>query len=197
MESNWDEFLDDVFKIINSLCTSMFYEVRSNVVPSLHSVASYLNKKAGQASDIQVKVKSMIFPQIIALMKDPHYKVRISVCRNLEAICEAFSKDLIEKEVLPNYLYLQQDCELEVQIEAIKAVQCFSKKLEHYTISDKIIPYFFEIIDDPDQASWQNQPRKKQRPAEPRGELRPAPLIGSPWSEEQERNRLLLKSRRG
>jgi len=167
--------------------------VRANAVPSLHCVASYLRKKAGQVLGIQQKVEKEIFPQIVSLMRDPHFRVRIAVCRSLDAVCEAFSRELVEAQVLPEYLLLLRDSELEVQIEAIKAVQCFAGRLDQAAIAKQIIPFFFEVLHDPDQDQQQRQPRGGLRG--PDSQLERVPGTPVPRTEEQRRKQLLLKRR--
>ena len=60
--------------------------VRVHVVTNIHHIASILSKKANQSSNLKVDVDSVLFPHLKQLIADKSWKVRYSVCQQLELV---------------------------------------------------------------------------------------------------------------
>lgn len=51
---------------------------------------------------------------------------------------------------MPHFLILLNDDELQVKLQALKSVACFSGKVEEYLILEKVVPHLSNVVSSED-----------------------------------------------
>ena len=86
LESNWDDFRDQVFSMVEQLCQSPHECIKVASVGCLQAIASSVNKKAIQQSNVRTDLDQRLPPLLVSLMNDPSWRVRLSICSNIKSV---------------------------------------------------------------------------------------------------------------
>lgn len=68
------------------LCEVPTDTIRVHAITCVYHIASNLSKKANQSNHLKVEVDEILYPLLMKLMTDQSWKVRFSVCQNLEHV---------------------------------------------------------------------------------------------------------------
>jgi hypothetical protein len=89
-DSPWEDYKEQVFRLIKFLCWIDTDTVRVHAVTCIHHLASNLSKKANQSNALKADVDAVLLPLLKQLIVDKSWKVRYSVCQNLENVRRAY-----------------------------------------------------------------------------------------------------------
>ena len=75
--------------------------------------------------------------------------MRFTSVKEIGAICELFPKEIVETKLLPEFVHLLQDSEVEVRTAAVSSLSTICKYLSVSTIVEQLMNLLTELSNDP------------------------------------------------
>lgn len=155
-------FLQSKSNTIHELCTDLIIsafsnqdiEIKLRVCNSLPAIINVLSTRQSSAVTM-----SLIVNTSTSAVKDPNSKIRKSYAESLLKISPYFSKSDINKLIIPPFLELVKDDNMEIRVALLHDLELLNKQIPIEEIFDSI---YVQILDITQNKSWRFRNMLKQ-----------------------------------